>query len=62
MSTAATSDPTQDDPILDLTKLIPDMFERYFAFFRPGHQEGILPSRIKELARLKVAALNGCDT
>jgi len=62
MSTAATSDPTQDNPILDLTELIPDMFERYFAFFRPGHQEGILPSRIKELARLKVAALNGCDT
>jgi len=62
MSTAATSDATQDDPVLNLTELIPEMFERYFAFFRPGHQEGILPSRIKELARLKVAALNGCDT
>ena len=39
-----------------------DFFERYFAFFRPGHQEGVVPSRIKELARLKVAALNDCDT
>ena len=39
-----------------------DFFERYFAFFRPGHQEGVVPSRIKELARLKVASLNGCDT
>jgi hypothetical protein len=47
---------------LDLTALIPEHFERYFAFFRPGHREGVVPSRIKELARLKIAALNGCDT
>ena len=47
---------------MNLTELIPDHFERWFAFFRPGHQEGILPSRIKELARLKVAELNDCDT
>ena len=43
--------------------LVPnDFFDRYFAFFRPGHQDGIVPSRIKELARLKVASQNGCDT
>lgn len=48
--------------ILDLPALIPDHFARWFAFFRPGHREGIVPSRIKELARLKIAALNGCDT
>jgi hypothetical protein len=42
--------------------LLPEFFERYFAFFRPGHREGVVPSRIKELARLKVAALNECDT
>jgi len=42
--------------------LLPEFFERYFAFFRPGHQEGVVPARIKELARLKVAAINGCDT
>ena len=47
---------------LNLAELIPDLFERYFAFFLPGHQEGIVPTRIKELARLKIAALNGCDT
>ena len=47
---------------LQLTELIPDLFERYFAFFRPGHREGIVPCRIKELARLKIAALNQCDT
>ena len=47
---------------LDMMSLVPDFFERYFAFFRPGHQEGVVPSRIKELARLKIAAINGCDT
>jgi len=47
---------------LNLLELIPEHFERYFAFFRQGHQEGIVPSRIKELARLKVAELNECDT
>ena len=47
---------------LDLPGLLPELFERYFAFFLVGHREGILPSRIKELARLRVAALNQCDT
>ncbi len=50
------------DDILDPTALIPEHFERWFAFFRPGHREGVVPSRIKELARLKIAALNDCDT
>ena len=49
------------EPLI-LIGLLPEAFERYFAFFRPGHTEGIVPSRIKELARLKIAALNGCDT
>lgn len=49
---------TTDNPL----GLVPDFFERYFAFFRPGHQDGVVPSRIKEIARLKVASLNGCDT
>ena len=53
--------PGHDDP-LNLAKLIPEHFERYFEFFRPGHREGIVPSRIKEPARLKIAALNECDT
>lgn len=47
---------------LNPSELLPDLFERFFAFFRPGHQDGVVPSRIKELARLKIAALNGCDT
>jgi len=47
---------------LNMIELLPDFFERFFAFFRPGHTEGVAPSRIKELARLKIAELNGCDT
>ena len=50
-----------DEP-LDLAALIPEHFGRYFAFFTPGHTQGIVPARIKELARLKIAALNQCDT
>jgi hypothetical protein len=50
-----------DDP-LSLPDLIPEHFARWFAFFRPGHTGGIVPVRIKELARLKIAAINDCDT
>lgn len=61
--TSARSEPEAAAPVdLNLTELIPEHFERWFAFFRPGHREGIVPSRIKELARLKVAQLNECDT
>jgi len=62
MSTTSPKNPAPSPPSLNLTELIPDLFDRYFAFFRPGHQEGVVPSRIKELARLKIAALNDCDT
>ena len=52
---------------LDLTEsemigLLPDYFDRFFEFFGPAHQGSVVPVRIKELARLKIAALNGCDT
>lgn len=52
----------EDAGAINMMELLPDYFERFFAFFRHGHTEGVVPSRIKELARLKVAALNGCDT
>ena len=48
--------------VMNPLELIPDHFERFFAFFGRGHNEGVVPARIKELARLKVAALNACDT
>ncbi len=47
---------------LNLAELIPEHFARFFTFFKPGHTEGVVPVRVKELARLKVAALNQCDT
>ncbi len=50
-----------DEPLNPMA-LIPEHFERFFEFFRPGHTEGVAPARIKELARLKVAAINDCDT
>ncbi len=59
-STTESSHATGAD--LNLAELIPEHFERYFSFFRPGHEQGVVPSRIKELARLKIAALNECDT
>ena len=59
---SAQADPAISDAPINMVELLPDLFERFFAFFRPGHQEGILPSRVKELARLKVAEINDCDT
>ena len=47
---------------MNLLELIPEHFQRFFALFGPGHTEGVVPARIKELARLKVAAINECDT
>lgn len=58
---AEESSPTEPAP-LNMMELIPDHFQRFFEFFRPGHTEGVVPARIKELARLKVAAINECDT
>jgi hypothetical protein len=62
MATSKSTKAGATAPSLNLVELIPDLFARYFEFFRPGHQEGIVPARIKELARLKIAALNACDT
>ena len=59
---SSTSETSATDDGLNLAKLIPEHFTRYFAFFRPGHQDGAVPARIKELARLKIAAMNECDT
>jgi AhpD family alkylhydroperoxidase len=39
----------------------PVLFERYFSFFYPAHEEGVLDTRIKEIARLRIASHNGCQ-
>lgn len=51
-----------DGGALNMTEELPDLFERFFAFFRPAHTEGVAPARIKEIARIKIAAMNECDT
>jgi AhpD family alkylhydroperoxidase len=38
------------------------LFEEYFSFFYPAHEQGVLDTRIKELARLRIAQLNDCQT
>jgi hypothetical protein len=40
----------------------PDFFARYFDFYYPAHERGVVPTRIKELARLRIARLNACPT
>ena len=47
---------------LNMTEELPDFFQSFFAFFRPAHTEGVAPARIKEIARIKIAAMNECDT
>jgi AhpD family alkylhydroperoxidase len=39
----------------------PKLFERYFSFFYPAHEEGLLETRIKEIARIQIARLNNCQ-
>lgn len=46
----------------EMMGLLPEFFDRFFSFFEPAHLEGVVPCRIKELARLKIAAINECDT
>ena len=41
---------------------LPEMFERYNAFYFPAHQGGLIEPALKELVRLKVARLNDCFT
>lgn len=51
-----------DGGALNMMELLPDFFEQFFGFFRTAHTEGVAPARIKEIARIKIAALNECDT
>jgi len=39
-----------------------EMFDRYFAFYYPAHEGGVLEPELKELVRLKIARLNDCFT
>lgn len=39
----------------------PDLFQAFLQFYRPAKYGGRLPFALKELVRLKIAALNGCQ-
>ena len=39
-----------------------DMFDAYFSFYYPAHQQGLVEPALKELVRLKIARLNDCFT
>ena len=41
---------------------LPEMFAKYYAFYYPAHQGGLLEPDLKELVRLKIARLNDCFT
>jgi hypothetical protein len=38
----------------------PELFRRFLDFYRPAKYAGVLPFALKELVRLKIAALNEC--
>lgn len=37
-----------------------DVAPFYFKFYAPLRDDGLLPAKVKELARLRIAALNTC--
>lgn len=39
-----------------------DMFDKYFQFYYPTHNGGVIEPVLKELVRLKIARLNDCFT
>lgn len=40
----------------------PRLLEDYLSFYYPYHSGGLLEPRLKELVRLRIATLNGCQT
>ncbi len=41
---------------------LPELMKSYFEFYYPAHEQGTLETRVKELARLRIASLNECQT
>ena len=41
---------------------LPEAFKAYWDFYAPLRLKGLLDVRLKELVRLKIAALNDCTT
>ena len=51
-----------DSTVLRVLGHRPDMIESYFKFYYPLHNGGIVDPALKEMVRLKIAALNQCLT
>ena len=47
---------------LVVTVALPEAFKAYWDFYAPLRLKGLLDARLKELVRLKIAALNDCAT
>ena len=48
--------------VLRATAHSPEMFEKYFSFYYPSHEGGVVEADLKELVRLRIARLNDCFT
>ena len=52
----------QNPAIFQAMGHVPEAFKAYWTFYAPLRLEGLLDAKLKELVRLKIAALNDCAT
>lgn len=52
----------QNPAIFQAMGNLPGAFKAYWDFYAPLRLEGVLDAKLKELVRLKIAALNNCAT
>ena len=63
MHDSATSDDWATQRVARAFAVQPRLLEDYLNFYYPWHSEkGLISSRMKELVRLHIATLNGCNT
>ncbi len=51
-----------DGTVLRVLAHQPELFDRYFQFYYPSHDGGVVSPALKELARLRIAQHNDCFT
>ena len=51
-----------DSTVLRVLSHRADMFDSYFKFYYPMHNNGVVDPALKELVRLRIASLNQCLT
>ena len=52
---------TSGDEMYGVYGHCPDLFTAFLRFYRPAKYGGRLPFALKELVRLRIAALNDCE-